>query len=1476
MSSYYDTVIGSLRQAEIARAEDINLIQSNIQVAFEEMMNDMFGTGCILGGEEDDLKLTPIPTHVDQYNNMFDEDDSWLSFYDIYLRQRLMIEKSEIKSIKIEIKNTTNLQPTVFAEIRDVHFNLLKETNVTLPITEGDESNIIEFNFNLKHIVPGEYYFILRPVDISTNDLTANGDETVYDVITEDNFLIRYDANGSYNNGLDASYNGTDYLESRLLSAEITEDNMVEVSDANFDLCFEHIFSSGNTYVINPAPCIVAGQKVYPFDTHVSIDGPSSQGNRIDAVILTSDGSLEVTKGLPFYGQAKDSDYPVGVSGLIIAYITTYATGQSKWVCSNCGEENIGNISTCVNCGEPANNTKIPLIEQNDDNGRTRKRDILERLRRLEKKMDYQIDYNSPSRIKYTCEVDPILSNSVVKDQNGNYVYKEDTYGMNTIVVDGENRVVTDSDRATEHKWAFINEIRTVDQTVTRKINGVMTAWDVYMPNTKPKSSDIDSDLMYYHVVLTAKNASDGSTSTKTSSKTTTGQSGKSTTTTTKTVTNWYGLGNLKVKVEIQQKQKGKWKKIATIDNLVTNTHGAISLNLWSHVKKLKEDTYRIIATFGTTSVTTNLHVYGGQNTNFTSSNSVADEVDSDLFEYLIHTGTLVGTKKEKAANRKKLIKSKKKNITLSTTEVIQVNSNVANDPNTIKGKDNIVEDGIFIDTDIGEATLQQIRSGTNNTLETINKAARDGTTKKAHDYKMKKNTQERQSTYCLFSYNIPNDCVLKKITPYITRFQNIEKWTIILFKNDKVFNINTDRKTYIKDLTNAGAATTEFKNLYKSDWVKVGKGDKNGVTKVKTQHTFVINNGNGVKLKAGTYSILIYGRLKSGAKEGSIRINEYATSKPLKYGAISRVKGTSNMSKVYMEGNQRVNQCILVKFEKEDIKYKTAGSLIGPTINTGAGVIRSVTIDSNNRIPDGCSIRVFASNNGGSTYVEAVNGKVTFNGSGNELKWRINFEGTEYATPVIYYDYNKLYAFRIKTSIHNRYIDYEDYGRCYSTPVMNANSITRTLLANENITNRFEEWEFARLWMEDPEKTSEIDICFAYEDNEYDLNVGSKIQDIVGRIFYSQVFSGLTLNDFSQESIDYSNYDASIEYDENNYRFKLQSEYVEHYTGGVTIANPKQANDYQSTCSYFYGNINDYNIDYSGFDYKYLEMPYIYMDNTGVPTTKYSGMHIISSPCYKTIYDYNKQIGASGLEEDTDNEEQTTTVETDETKDWNYTNPYFDPNTNIIGVRFDNGLSITDNYTSITLDLKPIYASYAENGETTTRTDINVSDAMIPAGTLEVVFALNKYGQIEEDNATYGKAYTITQDLELKTYNETPNTGGDEEPIIGEPYTQITFNLSDLIGSEIYSIGIRVKKDAEQGIKNGYGLALGNISFGGYNRFPYTPYLYTDQKTTVQGRTLPKRLGWYSMRNESNGFSPCHAFAYNKWTGKLYHFGSD
>ena len=379
MSSYYDVHKGTLEVAQLAQSSDIMTIQSHVQDAIKSLIVDMFGPGYILESTEDALKLTATPIHSDQQNLNYDSDNSWISFYERYFRQGIHIEKSAIETIKVQMINNSKFTVMVHAEILDDDLTSKGISSVQLePTTDENEYTNVNFDFNIDHLPLGDYYFVLKPVDISNVELTKSNNET----ITPDDFKIRYDRGGNYTEGLEVSYNGTDYLEARRLEDQYDdiEDAMVVMHDTNFDLYFDHVFSSGNTYLISGGTAVVNGEKVYPMDTHVSIGGPSTLGNRIDLVYLDEGGKLNVKEGNIFPDdKPTDEHYPTTDSGLKIAYITTYQTSVTQWTCGECGHINDGNIGICEECGNIIGSTQIPLVEQNDDDGVTRQRDEMER-----------------------------------------------------------------------------------------------------------------------------------------------------------------------------------------------------------------------------------------------------------------------------------------------------------------------------------------------------------------------------------------------------------------------------------------------------------------------------------------------------------------------------------------------------------------------------------------------------------------------------------------------------------------------------------------------------------------------------------------------------------------------------------------------------------------------------------------------------------------------------------------------------------------------------------------------------------------------------------------------------------------------------------------------------------------------------------------------------------------------------------------
>lgn len=1334
MSSYYNRIIGTLSPSEIARSEDIHLIQSSIQNAFQEVITDLFGTGCILGDEEEDLKLIPTPYVIDQSNTNYDEEKPWISFTDIYLRQQINIDKSEIQAIRVTVQNNTNLMPTIFAEIRDKDFNLVKETNIKMPAQTEDEGEEIDFIFNLQHLPLDTYYFVIRPIDINTADLTANGDETQYDTITEESFQIKYDKNGNYDNGLYASYNGVDYLEARLLESElksVTSDGFIETEDENFDLCFEHIFSSGNTYVINNiAPCIVLGEKIYPIDTHVSIDGPSINGNRIDLISLNTDGQLNVTKGVPFIGTATEENYPISNTDFKLAYITTFYGTDAEWYCNTCGTKNNSNITTCKNCGTTISasvvNVKPPLIEQNDDNGITRRRDILERLRRLEKKMNYQTEYNSPSRIKYNCTIPPVID---VKE------YPEGAYGVKTIVNEkGENIVTADTTTNTKsYTWSISDAVYEYSTGVSLPVT--VKAKDLYVQKDKPDKKTFNKAKHCFHVKV--RDESDKPP-----------------------------IIDIKLNFTIKNK---KTKKVVKKVSYKVNSDGDIYIDPWK--LGLKEDIkYEITTSYSTKNMTNIIRLYSKKGKYSPQSQTMK-------------IGILDGSLKENLINV---------------------------DKNTFTGDDSFAKTNVEVNTDTGEVFLEK-RNTKEQSASTY--PVKNDVTQFKHSYvtyKINPNKESLQSEYPMYVFTLDRDCYVEDILFYISSTKNLKYMRALLFQNNRITNYNTSRKNYRKYLRKEDAEDTAFPNKRLSDQIQVQDG-KN------FKYTMKINK----TLEKGTYNLLFYGILKNKKQDGYIKIKEFHTPKATQYGCMTKVKGTSSPNQVFIGGENLVNRTMHILVHKIDHVHNTDGTLISKTINTGDNII-SCDIEHYYDIPNGCYIHTYVSNNGGKTWVEQANnnGKVSFNGSGHELKWRLVFVGNEKTSPKLKFNKNKKYAFKVTVTTGFKPVAYEDYDRCFATPLLNANAITRQAVVDSYVERPMSEWEYARLWMNDNDlNVSDIDICFSYGYNDYATNTTTPIDDWSDQIFFSQIFASLQPDDFTRTSVDYDNYNAAVESDEMNFRFKLQTEYMYNDTIGKIIASPVQG--YADIDGYSYGDISSEDQHMDMFQYGLMQMStqngdQSYFQAMYQPTTQIEGSDVIawakdSDPTY--------------------------------TKDC------------IIGVKFANGVTIEKNHTNLKIGIFPNLRDCAEKDISTgelqledgqiQRTTIHTTKyyhdnvAYIPANTLELVLAFNPYGLVEDNNKTYGEVIPIKEDLNSCEYKE------------------LNIDISELYGTTIYSIGIRVSENAtyekiygntddpttvtrvkHPSLQAGDIIGLGSISFRDINILTYAPYQSQARKQWIPFQT--------------------------------------
>lgn len=1361
--SYYEKVNGTISAGKTARSNDIHLIQSHIQSAMKSMIGDMFGTGAVLGKDENALSLYSTSQHIDQKSEATSTSMGWLPFLDVYYKQPIIITKSSIETIKIKYQNLSNVSATAYGEIRDNDFNLIQETNVSLEPGEAGDVKEAEFNFYLNHLQVGLYYFVLRPISISATDLTINGDETPYDTIDETMFLVGYDGDGTYGGELQASYDGNTYLDSNILLEDIQYDEDGDIITSVPDLIFEQIYSSGTTYLINKGSAIILGEKVYPLDTHVTIDPPSSDGDRTDLVTLTTDGRLNVIKG-SIYNTTKDSVedyYPKDDTGLKIAYITSYQVGGSKWICPNCGNTNY-KTNICPKCeaAMPSGSNKIPLLEQNDENGKTRTRDILERIRRLEKKVSYQEQNNSPVRIKYNCVVDPILSNNGVDEDAA--TRGEGTYNVNSETSNGETSIT--SSIGVNYAWSIIKDNYTYTNALGSSTNARITLYDC--ATTKTQVAYDTSKLSDGELLICAKaiELGDGENEAQ-------------------VVGNGTPLSGLKM--EIQIKKGGTLKKTYSV---TTNSEGMIRLSVWD--AKLSKGKYTIYLIYENVQVAATMQVY--------DSTSVKEEITPE-----INTSGEITTENS-STNTKEvfLLEPHHSYITITQNEAGSVTKTLTD--GVIPGNDSFGTTNMDVDIDNGEVRVAKISNkGEEYTTNTLLKDS-STFTKEQKQYTINK---KNSSKYPLLHFTLERDTTIKSITPYIDGFQNIKEFGILIFKNDNVFSeLENSRQTYIKNISKTDVTyPTQYDSGYKSleDLVKQSSNWK----VLKEQVEFEVNKD----FDAGTYTLMIYAKEEDSSQEGVIKLTEYQTlEKASKYGVAATATGTTNLSQIYMDTSDLSDWSWDVAITQKTYTYYDKGELISKAYNTGA-TIRAINVTKNLIIPEGCAAELWVSNNGRNFHQMKTN-SIKFSDEGNVFQWKLVFYATVSASPKLKFNPTRQFAISFTLATSANYVEYEDYNQCYETPLINANVVTRTF-TNSVAKDTFSTWEFARIYMEDEDLQSKIDICISYAYDNYSTHVSTTKAGWGKDIFFNTIFSDLSLDDFTQDSVDYSNYTGDVEYDEHNYRFNLVTEDTMHYTGGKALAAP----DSQSSSTYQYEAGSSTNIA-NKFQIKYIDKAYSYRNNDGDSTQQYAGMHLTNGPYYEAKY-----LGGDSIS-------GTTTT----------TNPGYTQEDVILGVTFPTGLTIDENRSSLTIGI------FAGKNSSTT-------DNYYDPNTFDIVVSTNPNGEVDANDPSTGKFFPITKKLDANITSDSNEDKISSSTISTSlSYNEVTISLlEDLKSWEsngIYYIGIRAR-DPTTAMSANDSIGIGRITHTSYNIRPLLPYCY---------KGIWDRFTWENITSNEN----CKAYA--------------
>lgn len=512
MPSYYQKVDGNLHPGDIAKAEDINHIQTNIGDAIKSVINDHHDYNAfILGDKENAFQLTPAPKRYGRYidtMNIFDEHQyKWLSINHSGYRQAIKKSKSSIYSVICKFKNENSSPITVSCKLLDQDKNLIEKGFTTIEVpanTKSAEFEII-FDYNTFCTAPGlshddiepfdtdkmappdgkesfdqgpyhehredindftvgasQLYIQIDPLNISEQTYAPNGER--YTSVSDDDFCILADVNGTYGKLLEVSNNG-------LLDWENTE----------YDLYFKDIYATKTTYLCETGEAVIDGQKVKCMDTHVSIDGASQFGHVKSFIYMDVNGRLKAINSPAFFDENADSvttDIPE--AHLVIAEITTYA-----------------------------GNNKPAYINQDDTTLSIRRRSHEERLRRLEKELKYTKDVAIPPRLKYTLSGQDIVENEPERGRNSIYYNTTTADGTkNSQLIEGSKFFLT-----TDNKGNFvIKSIEAEVVTIPVTLQGETTTDNVTgVELTKRIAENKEMDLDTKEGVLKLKSNSSAS-----------------------------------------------------------------------------------------------------------------------------------------------------------------------------------------------------------------------------------------------------------------------------------------------------------------------------------------------------------------------------------------------------------------------------------------------------------------------------------------------------------------------------------------------------------------------------------------------------------------------------------------------------------------------------------------------------------------------------------------------------------------------------------------------------------------------------------------------------------------------------------------------------------------------------------------------------------------------------------------------------
>lgn len=1073
MTSYYNYVDGNLHPGDTAKSEDINHIQTNIADALKGLLDDHHEhNSYILGNRENDFLLVPskkiLGRYLDTYSIPVDENLIGLSMREYTYRQPIAKTKSSLYSIILKMGNNTNHNVPVTCELKSVNEENKVLRSDTVILRANTDKAEYEFIFDYtesptafglsmedlkkedgKHIPPRtkeesfkegvdyrnqenikmfsagvtQLYIEIKALGIQIYDKDIDGKEFTEE-LNENSFLLYADANGEYGGTFDS------YLEK-------TQSTVFEKT--SYSLYFKDVYANDINYSCNGGEAIVGGQKVICMDSHVTISGSHEYGNVLSLVYMDNLGYLHSANSKASMNQTStnikdwEMEDVLPPEYLLIAKVLVYSDV-----------------------------TKEPLIIQDDTNQETRPRSHHERLRRLEKELDYTADLAIPPRLKYTITGDDWVD----KDGDGGLLasfYKSDAQDNDAdksnyfLTMDGKGNLIVKSSE---------NEVTIAPVTL--------------MDDEKvADTSKIISD--------------DINTETQTST------------------------GETKIQTDDSGKTivvKGESNETVDVTNIKNDYLNGMSLEEIKNKYKLSK-----------AEVTT-------ENNN---SNSTTQKTE-------ITTKTSIDT-----------------NVTTDNTDAIFKNYQ----PDDLRRLNRIAEmTNMNLDSKTGTLTLKNKSSAKEHSLATTDEEAKEtkfnpwddvaenrpenkNVTPTSRQYTVvsgKNGENDQESEFPAMTFYTEQKYNLTGLTIPITKFENCSGIKFFIWKrqgpNNKTNEVWFEKKIYTSKEFSLDNARTDDKYQYMDDGFTIEFGE------------------NGLDLPQGQYVIVCLPIPKSGS--GSCWVDTYKPKDSKDF--CIRYYGAANASHFLLKERYQEVWYNAATATGSKTSYEKEGSFVSGTITLNENtppISKIKTETGTTTVPKGCSIEIYGDTGSGfqklNTDADSIDtdkgNETVMKGNRTTFKWKVVFKGNEENTPSIAYDAEKKFALQF-TFIHEvpsvgsssealRMAD----NACITSKPFDGDNILREYLGDSNFDvddNRFSNFEFARVWANKADNQNLVIDISGSDLTQTVTDANKKPHNFAA---YSLHYVDLDLNDFSHNSVDYSNYDTEIEKDEYNMRLKLDTQ---------------------------------------------------------------------------------------------------------------------------------------------------------------------------------------------------------------------------------------------------------------------------------------------------------------------------------------------